>query len=185
MQRVTKARIWRNALASCCILLATSACFPKGNIAQRMPLMATWTESGDIEVVFPLCRGEVMANLALTGQDSGKGWALRNGDSAIQAKDDDVIDLEIGDSQISSGSLSDRWPVIEALESGHPTDIRKFDNIYVHTTHYSAGIYISQVGEAGSWLIEGDAVEHHASPVKVTHAEGLAQIGSFCEAQRS
>jgi len=174
----------RTIVASCFAVLAATACFPQGNIGHRMPLMASWTDSGDLEVVFPLCEGQVMANLGLTGEVDGKWWVLRQGAPDTQIAKDEVVRLVIGRDQLVAGSLDDRWPVIEAFEDGHPTDIHEFHHFFVETTKYSAGIYISDIGEGQSLIIDGDTVEHQTSPVAVTHADGLAQIGAFCETAR-
>ena len=175
----------RGLAASCFVVLAATACFPQGNIAHRMPLMASWTDSGDLEVVFPLCEGQVMANLGLTVEAGGKWWTLRQGDPETQIAKDEVVRLVIGHDQLVAGSLGDRWPIIKAFEDGHPSDIREFHHFFVETTQYSAGIYISDVREGESWLIDGDTAEHQTSPVAVEHADGLAQIGAFCEDARS
>ncbi|NTV38948.1 MAG: hypothetical protein HGA51_03185 [Demequinaceae bacterium] len=175
----------RIVLATTCALLTTTACFPQGNIAQRMPLMAEWTDSGDLEVVFPLCEGQVIANLGLTGEIAGKWWTLRQGDPDAPVTEDEVVRLVIGEDQLGAGSLSDRWPVIRAFEIGHPTNIREFEYVFVNTKKYAAGIDIEDIREGDSWLIDGDTVDHQTSPVAVNSADGMAQIDAFCDAQRS
>lgn len=176
----------RFVLATACALLMTTACLPSTYVAKRMPLMVTWVSSGDLELVFPLCQGQAMASLGLTGADhDGHRWTVRNGDKASRVAADEVVQLVVGNTELVSGSLSDRWPVIEAFEPGYPTEVGDFDYLFVRTTNYDAGIHIADIGSTQSWIIDGDTIEHGTSPVEVAHADGLAQIGAFCADQKS
>lgn len=169
------------------LLTATiAACFPAGNVPKTMPLLATWGDSGDLEIAFPVCEGEAIVNVAaLAGDAQDKSWTVRQGDPERPAMESQIFDFTITSKLLSEGLLTDQLPVIKPFEPGHPIGIGEFNIISALTTNHGAGMYLADIGASGSWLIDGDPIDHDSSPRKTSRASGMAQVANFCESESS
>ncbi|WP_430868065.1 hypothetical protein [Demequina aurantiaca] len=148
--------------------------------------MATWDEAGDLEISFPVCAGEtVVYVVALAGDVSTESWVVRQGDPESPVTENQVFDFLITSELLSEGLLTDQLPVIDPFEAGYPTEIADFEGVYVLTTDFGAGVDVEDIDGPGSWIIDGDPIDHDAWPVRTTRAEGMAQIAAFCESERS
>ena len=81
---------------------------------------------------------------------------------------------------LASGSVSSRWPIQVALESGAPIEPSDYEYVFVGTTHYDAGFYPESLMQEGTWLIEGDEIQHGVVPRRVGPEEGIGELERFC-----
>jgi hypothetical protein len=71
-------------------------------------------------------------------------------------------------------------PVVQAFEPGHPTDTANLYYLRVATNHYSAGLRVSDIDNAGTWITQGDWAEHDVLPRRIDDTEGKALVEAFC-----
>lgn len=176
----------RRKLLSWCVLVAcgvaAAACVPSTYIPDRMPMLVTTDGQGSLTITFPLCEGQAVAHVGITGVGAdGESWTLRQGDARARVSRDEVVSLTFDDETLSAGKVSDRWPVEVALAPEAPRALGAYDHVFARTSNYSAGLYLADVAGAGTWIIDGDVIWHDAVLEPVSPADGRDDVQHFCD----
>lgn len=158
-----------------------TSCVPTTYVPEPMPVLVDVDHQGALTLSFPLCEGEALFALGITGEGvPGERWTLRQGDGSTIASHDEVVSVVFDRDSLTSGSVSSRWPIQVALESGAPIEPSGCEYVFVGTTHYDAGVYPASLTQEGAWLIEGDEIQHGVVPRRVGPEEGIGELERFC-----